>query len=467
MKPKTIFIIFTIFIFQYSLLNSQDTWVQTYRPFQRQYWTDSYTVEDVIVTQDGGYVVSGSYELIGEMPSDYERWGFLMKTDCDGNLLWAVSDSVDFMPDNGDFVDFVETSDGDLITIGYSFTGGYIIKRNLDGTRQWDNEYIDFGVNSMCKTLDGNIALGGRIYADSALRKMDNNGNTIWTKSYEIGTGSNVYSVFQASDGGYLLTGINYNNNDILVIKTDTNGDSLWTRTFDGLGGNDRGNCIIETSDGNILVCGWLYNDGYNGFIWKINSSGETLWYQIYDDGTVYYILSIVQSFDENYVLQGGKLIKIDEEQNIIWNEPLSGQSFGNGDKNLQQTSTGGYLCVATENYHDHIVLNKTDSLGQVTAIDNNELMIINSQLVCYPNPVNNATTISFSTFNLGKTELNLYNIKGQCIKTFFDESISTGNHKIIWNGTDKSGKSVSSGTYFIKLQNGNSVTCKKIILIK
>ena len=96
MKPRIVLIIISLLIINSSLLISQNTWIQTYRPFQRQWWTDSYTVEDVIVTQDGGYVVSGGYELIGDAPWEYEKWGFLMKTDSDGNILWAVSDSVDF-----------------------------------------------------------------------------------------------------------------------------------------------------------------------------------------------------------------------------------------------------------------------------------------------------------------------------------------------------------------------------------
>ena len=469
-KYKLIIPLFLIFIFNYSILYSQETWIQTYRPFQQPYMTDRYTVEDVLVTQDGGYIVSGSYELYDEFY--YEHWGFLMKTDCDGNLLWVVSDSVDFMEWNENYA-FVETTDGDLISIGYSYGGGYIIKRNSNGIRQWDNDYNDFGVNSMCKTLDGNITLGGRLYADAALRKMNNNGNTIWTKSYEIDSGSNAYSVNKTSGGGYLLAGKKYGeDNDILIIKTDSNGDSLWTRTFDGYGGNDQGNCIIETSDGNVIVVGEVHSRSIDTFIAKLSFNGSTIWSNIFSELAACY--SITQSQDSNFVgySWGGAstnsthLFKIDNNQDFLWNRQLNCWP-ANGDKSFQELNNGYFICAGREHYRENIYLIKTDSLGQVTAIDNNEMMIINSQLVCYPNPVINSTTISFSTFNFGNIELNLYNIKGQRVKTLIDESICTGNHKIIWDGTDKSGKSVSSGTYFIKLQNGNNVSFNKMILIK
>lgn len=163
---------------------------------------DKYYVEDVIVTQDSGYVVSGSFGLYGEFYS--EEWGFLMKTDKDGNMLWARKDSVDFLGENDNYA-CVETSEGDLITCGYQLTGGrYMIKRDSEGNRLWAIPYDDFGINSMDRTIDDNIILGGRLYADIALRKIDNDGNTLWTNSIQIGTGSNAYSIYSASNGDYL-----------------------------------------------------------------------------------------------------------------------------------------------------------------------------------------------------------------------------------------------------------------------
>ena len=254
MNRRIIIFLFIILHFTFHIrLTAEDTWVQTYRPFQREYWTDTYTVEDVLVTQDGGYVVSGGYELIGEMPSDYERWGFLMKTDSDGNMLWAVSDSVDFLLESENST-FVETIEGDFITVSYQFAGGgCIIKRDSNGIREWEVPITDFGVLSMSITIDGNIIFGGRAESNAALRKITLDGETLWTNIIDMDS-SNAFSVVQSSDEGYLLTGINYTNHDILVIKTDSNGDSLWTRTFEGLDGNEQGNCIIETNDGKCCI---------------------------------------------------------------------------------------------------------------------------------------------------------------------------------------------------------------------
>ena len=63
---------------------------------------------------------------------------------------------------------------------------------------------------------------------------------------------------------------------------------------------------------------------------------------------------------------------------------------------------------------------------------------------------------------------LQIYNIKGQLIKTLVKNNIIAGNHHIVWNGKDDTGNSVSSGLYFYKLGvNGKSESVKKCLLLK
>ena len=164
MKPKTFLSIFAFLILHFIFfirLSAADTWTKTYNPFCEEYVPDmgwielevDYVVEDVLVTQDGGYVVSGSFDrwIDDDPPHWFDHWGFLMKTDCDGSLLWAKGDSVDFLGENDNYA-FVETDEGSFISVGYCFGGGYMIKRDSEGNRLWAVIYSDFGFNSMCKT---------------------------------------------------------------------------------------------------------------------------------------------------------------------------------------------------------------------------------------------------------------------------------------------------------------------------
>ena len=85
-----------------------------------------------------------------------------------------------------------------------------------------------------------------------------------------------------------------------------------------------------------------------------------------------------------------------------------------------------------------------------------------------YPNPFNPTTTIQFSLQKESKIELSIYNIKGQKIKSLVKESYESGNHSVIWVGNDETGKSVSSGIYYYKLNvNGEIEAVKKCLLLK
>ncbi len=96
----------------------------------------------------------------------------------------------------------------------------------------------------------------------------------------------------------------------------------------------------------------------------------------------------------------------------------------------------------------------------------------INPFLKNFPNPFNPSTTIQFTaehTENTENTELSIYNIKGQKVKTFLINSYThTPINSIIWDGTDDNNKPVSSGIYLYKLKvNDKTMSARKCILLK
>jgi len=473
-----IFLLFTFcFLLLLSNLMADDTWEKSYDPLKMWwcpggYWVElsvTYYPEDICITQDGGYVVSGSAErwYIDQPPMFIDHWGFLMKTDSEGNLLWAKMDSVNFMSETDNYA-FVETSEGDLISIGYSMSGGgYMIKRDAQGNRLWAMTYTDFGANSMCRLNDNNIVLAGVVNGNIAIRKIDNSGNEIWTKSYNLNATTISRSIVQAQNGDFLLTGTIYYDRvqkDIFVMKTDSQGDSLWSRTYDGFGGHDHGRSIIGTEDGNVLVGGYLQDSSskdYHGFIWKLDEMGNTLWENIFGVDILTGILSVIQTQNNNYVLQGGKLVKINEEQEIIWIEELGGNEIGTGDKNLKELPNDGLLCVSGTIHT--IIINKTDSTGHVNAIDDPNITNPDKiELYNYPNPFSSTTKIKLSLpMNIRNPDVEIYNIKGQRIKQYSIPDYSqTDELTVTWDGKDEKGEEVQNGIYFLKIKNGK---CKKV----
>lgn len=84
-----------------------------------------------------------------------------------------------------------------------------------------------------------------------------------------------------------------------------------------------------------------------------------------------------------------------------------------------------------------------------------------------YPNPFNPETTINFKLSDHGNVKLNIYNVKGQLIKTLANENKASGDYSIKWDGKDNNGKKVASGIYLYKIKSGNFSSTKKMILLK
>jgi C1A family cysteine protease len=104
---------------------------------------------------------------------------------------------------------------------------------------------------------------------------------------------------------------------------------------------------------------------------------------------------------------------------------------------------------------------------GVITDTDEDNLAAI-INLHNYPNPFNPVTSISFRvSLSQQQVNLNIYNIKGQLVKSLVDNVLPAGEHSVIWEGTDWKNNPVASGIYFYRLntENGESATGKCILL--
>ncbi|MDP3113915.1 MAG: T9SS type A sorting domain-containing protein, partial [Candidatus Cloacimonadaceae bacterium] len=84
-----------------------------------------------------------------------------------------------------------------------------------------------------------------------------------------------------------------------------------------------------------------------------------------------------------------------------------------------------------------------------------------------YPNPFNPETTIAFSVPTNGKTDIKVYNLKGQLVRNLMSGELTAGNHNVVWNGKDDRGNGVSSGLYFYRVTNNSQTITRKMLLAK
>jgi flagellar hook assembly protein FlgD len=64
-------------------------------------------------------------------------------------------------------------------------------------------------------------------------------------------------------------------------------------------------------------------------------------------------------------------------------------------------------------------------------------------------------------------TTIEVYNIRGQLVKTLANGTFKTGLYNVVWNGKDESDRKVSSGIYFYKMKTDDYSSIKKMILLK
>jgi hypothetical protein len=85
-----------------------------------------------------------------------------------------------------------------------------------------------------------------------------------------------------------------------------------------------------------------------------------------------------------------------------------------------------------------------------------------------YPNPFNPETTISFTIANnQSDVSIEVFNIKGQKVRTLVSDKLEVGEHSVVWNGTDDNGRGVASGIYFYRMRAGDFTATRKMILMK
>ena len=84
-----------------------------------------------------------------------------------------------------------------------------------------------------------------------------------------------------------------------------------------------------------------------------------------------------------------------------------------------------------------------------------------------YPNPANPATAIRFTLARAGEAVVDVYDVRGERLRTLRATGLGAGAHEMVWNGLDGRGEPAPSGTYLYRLRADGVNETGKLTLVR
>jgi hypothetical protein len=210
---------------------------------------------------------------------------------------------------------------------------------------------------------------------------LDEYGDTILNKKYsKPATSYWIYGVVPKKDFLYYCGNVSDSitqKDFFLLMKVNQIGDTIWTKRYESH--YNRGLCgsIIETNDKGFLLTGWTtpYDTltGNNGFtkvqVIKVDSSGNLLWSKYYGftSGSITseQIYSVVETPEKDLIFVGVKdyyyplfevdfqyyIFKTDSLGNVIWEKNYGNRNWLEGYNTIIKTKDNNYLLSGGVNY--------------------------------------------------------------------------------------------------------------------
>ncbi|MCB0802709.1 MAG: T9SS type A sorting domain-containing protein [Flavobacteriales bacterium] len=379
---------------------------------------------------------------------------------------------------------------------------GLLLKFNAIGDTLWTKQFGDTTnfrtFRQAIPTRDGGFAVVGEYgavgqRADGWLVKTDSLGNLEWERYYSVslGTEEALSSVFQTTDGGYILGGRelqfpnqSIRNEDPIVIKVDSLGNQQWRYRYDTQF-NDANAYVLQTQDGNFVIgASTSYSQNVTGgngnsraTLVKLNANGTQLWAKQFGFISSNHAFLTVKELPNGDLIAVGRrrhntagkieglMVKTKANGDSIWVNTYENDANGLFNQNylwdVIQLPDGGFMAAGevlgvpphASARQDPWVI-RVDSNGCILqncliGIDDSKGETNKHNLSIYPNPTNGVVNIETS---LKIKTVIIYNAQGQTIKE-------------IKNPTSQFELPKARGIYFLRIETDSGKIIKQKII--
>lgn len=128
------------------------------------------------------------------------------------------------------------------------------------------------------------------------------------------------------------------------------------------------------------------------------------------------------------------------------------------------------YMALDPDNYDDagNPQVLPTDDLHQCATTGADDPLPARLSLAQnHPNPFNPMTEIRFTVHRAGSGSLQVFNVKGERVRTLLQGRMEEGSHTVTWDGQDEVGRQAPTGVYFYRLELNGEVDVRKMMLVK
>jgi len=240
------------------------------------------------------------------------------------------------------------------------------------------------GDNATIVSNDNNLLLCGNIVPNISVLKLSKTGKQIWRNDFSAGYENYICGIAESSTEDIFICGYTSRNysvsmRDVLLIKTNSDGDTLWTKTFGGTN-DDFGYQIINTNDGNLLICGISYSYTISSFcdiyLIKINSNGDTLWTKTYLEQDQQIPFHLMQTLNGEYLITGSDennsdgyselyLLKVSANGTPLWMKIIGPPTWKWGFSTVELSNGDLVICGRNSpGTYSQVLLVKTDEQG-------------------------------------------------------------------------------------------------------
>lgn len=467
----------------------------------------------VMQTSDEGFLICGEYE--GTM---YWRELYIIKTDPLGNVLW------DRKLGGWNLLNVysaLETQDNSYIlcgTAGYALpppgnNNIYLLKLDKDGNTIWDREIGNALFESgrcIIPAVDSGYIVGAYIsdwevsFRDIYLLRINEYGDTIWTKSYDLNMFLSLGDIQPSGENEYIIAGCKseYENDDVVLLKAAEDGSLLWWKILDGPADNSA-QAVRQTNDNGYILCGRTESYGMGDsdvYLVRTDDEGIVLWEKTFggtnDDagisleltgdgnfiicgntqsfGSIYSDIYLIKTFDGvNYPVILNDSIDLGQDQpGTVFMDSLG--VFNSGIENIGVTvasdnqiitgiSPGHFIIGPGETEYIVIEGNFPFDYGafmfplSIEANASFQLVFIKGNVVpsgsdeipypnrlnIFPNPFSDRTTISYNGKKNTSCKLILYDLNGK--KIFEEKQVSSTSFTI-------DNVQIEPGTYIVEI---------------